>query len=219
MIGKIKKLLRKKWDNIFCDNNVKKLTLGIAGEKWTIVDNGVAEIVYSGGVGRDISFELDLVRNFNSKVYLFDPSPTGRLTFSKVDLNYKLTFYDCGLSKIDSYERFYAPKDILEGSYSIDASFGSSDIFEFRVRRLSGVAIENNHFCIDVLKLDIEGSEYGVLDDILESELLVRQICVEFHHFFKNGSRLRTLLTVLKMYRNDYRIVHKTGSEYTFYKI
>lgn len=216
---KLRKLARTNWDSMFCSIKYKKVTLGTAGDKWTIVDNGIMQMVYSGGVGKDISFELDLVQKFNSNVYLFDPSPTGKLTMKRFELIEKLKFFDYGLSQIDGNEIFYYPKDIFEGSFSTDPFGGSVDSTEFKVRRLSTFAKENNHFSIDVLKLDIEGSEYGVIDDILESDIVCRQICVEFHHFFKNGSRLKTLLTIFKLYVNGYIIVHKTGSDYTFLKI
>jgi FkbM family methyltransferase len=215
---KLRKLARTNWDSLFCSKKYNKLTLGTAGDNWTIVDNGMMQTIYSGGVGQDISFELDLVKNFNSNVYLFDPSPTGKLTIEKFASMKNFKFSDYGLSKNDGYEKFYTPKDMLEGSFTIDPSAGSVEFTQFRVRRLSNLVKENNHFSIDVLKLDIEGSEYCVLDDILESDVVCRQICVEFHHFFKNGSRLRTLSTIFKLYLNGYIIVHKTGSDYTFLK-
>lgn len=41
-----------------------------------------------------------------------------------------------------------------------------------------------HHQQIDLLKLDIEGSEYRVLDEILESQIPIHQIVVEFHDRF-----------------------------------
>src|SRR5262245_47284172 len=34
-------------------------------------------VIYSGGVGQDISFEHELFKNFGCNVILFDPSPIG----------------------------------------------------------------------------------------------------------------------------------------------
>jgi len=219
MNTKIKKFARTNWDGLFCSKRFKKLTLGTAGERWTIVDNGIMQTVYSGGVGQDISFELDLVKNFNSNVYLFDPYPTGKLTIEKFAYIKNFKFSDYGLSKNDGYQKFYTPRDMLEGSFTIDPSAGDVEFTHFEVRRLSTLAKADNHFSIDLVKLDIEGSEYGVIEDILDSDVVVRQICVEFHHFFKNGSRLKTLLLIFRLYFNGYIIVHKTGSDYTFFKI
>src|ERR1041385_5529984 len=38
---------------------------------------GPESVVYSGGVGKDVSFEHALVKSFGCSVVLFDPSPIG----------------------------------------------------------------------------------------------------------------------------------------------
>ena len=38
------------------------------------------------------------------------------------------------------------------------------------------------HERLDLLKMDIEGAEYAVLDDMLQSGILPDQLLVEFHH-------------------------------------
>ena len=38
------------------------------------------------------------------------------------------------------------------------------------------------HSRIDVLKMDIEGAEYGVIDDLVRERIPVQQLLVEFHH-------------------------------------
>jgi hypothetical protein len=40
---------------------------------------------------------------------------------------------------------------------------------------------EHGHTRIDLLKLDVEGAEYDVLDAMLADDLEVRILCVEFH--------------------------------------
>ncbi|GIS18490.1 MAG: hypothetical protein CM15mP120_04060 [Pseudomonadota bacterium] len=49
------------------------------------------------------------------------------------------------------------------------------------------------HDHLDVLKMDIEGAEYAVLDDMLQSNILPDQLLVEFHHGKrkKGGSQWR----------------------------
>lgn len=53
---------------------------------------------------------------------------------------------------------------------------------------------------IDILKLDIEGSEFAVLEDILNEEIPIQEIIVDFHHFIlKDGiDKLRHILEKLK---------------------
>lgn len=43
---------------------------------------------------------------------------------------------------------------------------------------------ELNVEAIDVLKMDVEVSEYGVLKNIMHERILPMQICVEFHNSF-----------------------------------
>ena len=39
---------------------------------------------------------------------------------------------------------------------------------------------------IDILKMDIEGAEYDVIDDIINSPVPIAQVLIEFHHRFPN---------------------------------
>ena len=47
------------------------------------------------------------------------------------------------------------------------------------------------HDHLDVLKMDIEGAEYAVLDDMLQSDILPDQLLVEFHHGKRKKGRFR----------------------------
>ena len=38
------------------------------------------------------------------------------------------------------------------------------------------------HDRIDVLKLDVEGAEYSILEDMVRQDIRVGQLLVEFHH-------------------------------------
>ena len=42
------------------------------------------------------------------------------------------------------------------------------------------IAVELGHKSIALLKIDAEGSEYTILDDLLQSDLQIRQILVDF---------------------------------------
>src|SRR5262245_705576 len=65
---------------------VELVTLGdeSRGIQWTICPIGLSarSIVYSGGVGTDISFEHALVQRFGCEVVLLDPSPMGLKTMA-----------------------------------------------------------------------------------------------------------------------------------------
>src|SRR4051812_3380296 len=52
------------------------------GCEWTFCPDGLGagSVIYSGGVGNDITFEHGLVDEFKCQVHLLDPSPTGVAT-------------------------------------------------------------------------------------------------------------------------------------------
>ena len=52
-----------------------KRRIGVLSQ-WTIVTRGLHSdaVIYSGGVGEDITFEQELIRRFGVKIHIFDPS-------------------------------------------------------------------------------------------------------------------------------------------------
>ena len=79
----------------------------------------------------------------------------------------------------------------------------------------------NNWKHIDLLKIDIEGFEYQVIDDIIKNNLNVSQICVEFHskgsmNIDKTGYDL--LWNVFRLKRHGYSLIHLTKTDFTFIK-
>src|ERR1700720_2443517 len=95
------------------------LTLGHKCQ-WTIQSESICEssVVYSAGVGGDISFEKELIRRFGCHVVLLDPSPTGIATMDQPENRIpKLHFEPIGLTDSDGTFSFEAPDDHREGSY------------------------------------------------------------------------------------------------------
>lgn len=72
---------------------------------------------------------------------------------------------------------------------------------------------------LDILKIDIQGFEYGVIEYIIENKLSITQICVEFHHFFKNIPFKWTVASINLLKKNGYSLVHKNGTDYLFVKL
>jgi FkbM family methyltransferase len=210
--------IRKLIDSFYCKSISKKVEYGKECS-WFIDMSylGPDSIVYSGGVGNDVSFEVDLIKNFGCDVFLFDPSDTGKRTINKLDYTKKIRFWEVGLDREDGVVKFQKPKDFLEGSYTIVQS-ENEDICEFPVRSISSIVKEFNHKYIDLLKLDIEGFEYGVLEDIFNHDIKVYQICVEFHHFFNEIPQKRTNDMIRQLKHYGYTMIHKRRLDYTFIK-
>src|SRR6266446_8320724 len=90
------------------------------GCSWTFCPEGLAchSIIYSGGVGNDISFEHALVKNFGCTVNLLDPSPTGLATMGRVENKIpQFRFFPVGLAGHCGKLRLAPPLDAREGSW------------------------------------------------------------------------------------------------------
>lgn len=74
------------------------------------------------------------------------------------------------------------------------------------------------HRRLSVLKLDIEGAEYQVLEDVLGSGIPVDQILVEFHHRWKEIGARQTRRAIARLQAAGWCVAHvsESGMEYTF---
>jgi hypothetical protein len=66
--------------------------------------------------------------------------------------------------------------------------------------------------------MDIEGTEYDVIEDLLASRIFVKQLLVEFHHRWKEISISKTATAIRRLNVMGYRIfaVSPSGEEYGF---
>lgn len=147
-------------------------------------------VVYSFGIGEDISFDTEIIKKYNAKVYGFDPTPKSIKWISEQDIPENFHFYDFGISDKTGSATFYFPKnpDFVSGSVVEQSNINLENGLEVQLKTLEDTALFLGHKKIDILKMDIEGSEYDVLENVLQSDILIGQILVEFHdRFFDNG--------------------------------
>lgn len=211
------KIIAKKWrDNLYSKNILGKEAVGVE-DQWTVLTKILeAPIVYSGGAGKHITFETTLIEQYQATVYLFDPSPTGIQTISRHSLMKELHFYPVALSGEDGKLTMFTPVRPEEGSYTMDVQQTGQSTISFPCRKISSLMEEYGHKRIDILKLDIEGFEYDVLNSILNDKIEVSQICVEFHHFFKTISKKQTEKMIKRLKEAGYILYHKHELDYSF---
>jgi FkbM family methyltransferase len=173
-------------------------------------------VIYSGGVGRDITFEHELVGQFGCNVLLFDPSPTGLETMAKTEnqiLQFK--FQPLALAGSCGTLKFTPPQNPEEGSWFTQSD--ETGTLEVPSKNLSTLMRENGHDHIDFLKIDIEGAEYEVLEDLLRHRLPVKQIAVEFHHGMLPGiRRSQTVRMIIRLVAAGYKLLAQVGNNHTF---
>jgi FkbM family methyltransferase len=173
-------------------------------------------IIYSGGVGRDTTFEHGLVQQFGCSVVLIDPSPTGRETMAfPANQIPQFKFMPVGLAGSCGTLKLAPPKYPEEGSWFKHA--GDENTIEVPCEDLATLMQKNGHWQIDLLKIDIEGAEYEVLDCLLEKRLPAKQVLVEFHHDILPGiKRWKTVRAILKMIAAGYKLLDQEGANHTF---
>lgn len=185
------------------------------GGRWVELSKlNESSIVYSAGTGEDASFDLELIKLKNCVVHAFDPTPRSIEWVKRQLMPAQFVFHGVGLASFDGTTWFYPPKDPTWVSHSIVQlidGVGRPPIV-VSMKRLNTVMKELTHTRIDLLKLDIEGAEYEVLDTIELLHIPVSQICVEFHDV--GGIDIRG--EVEKVCRMGYQLVKNEGEEYTF---
>lgn len=170
-------------------------------------------IVYSFGIGEDISFDLALAEQFDVEIYAFDPTPRAIEWVNKQHLPEKFHVLDYGLEALDGVTTFYPPENPAYVSHTTLARPQTAEqAIEVTMKRLSTIMQALGHTHVDILKMDIEGSEYDVIEEITpflsESSVFVGQILVEFHPQFIDDGVKKTMKSVKLLNDLGYKIFY-----------
>lgn len=141
----------------------------------TLQSLNTASIVYSFGVGHEISFDTALVETYGCDVYMYDPTPSSA-DFMRNCRDPKLRFTELAIWTTDGTLTLYEPRDGGSASAVIVQGTKATEVPCVTMRTLMTM---NNHEHIDVFKADIEGAALPVLTQMLEQEILPTQIVVE----------------------------------------
>lgn len=198
--------------------------LGSAYGGYAVCLDRVSEqsVVYSFGVGEDVSFDIAIMERFGVTVHAFDPTPRSIAWVEKQHLPERFVMHPWGLAAYDGVARFSPPENPDHISHTVlERSRASGPAIEVPVYKLSTIAARLGHQRIDVLKMDVEGAEYEALDDIVRAEIPVGQILVEFHHQLEGVPLSRTEACIDKLNAAGYRAfwASETGREYAFVKV
>lgn len=204
------------------DKKLKKEILGNHLAEWVISSNSLDKdkVVYSFGVGTDISFDLDLIKKYGCQVYAFDPTPKSVKWIKEQNLPFNFKFMEYGVSDKNELITFYPPENQDHVSYSTKKNDEQVGI-QLPVYRLKTIMENLGHKKIDLLKMDIEGAEYEVIKDLITSNIDVKQLLIEFHHRFDKNSKKDTLNAINGLRNFGFNIfyISPTGEEYSFIKL
>jgi FkbM family methyltransferase len=197
------------------------LFLGSTYGGWSVYPGGLSRdsVVYSFGIGEDITFDLALIERFGARVYAFDPTPRSIAWLKTQPLPEQFTYHEYGIAAFDGAASFYPPENPANVSHRLlyqEHTAGRAISAQFH--RFETIRRTLGHRTIDLLKMDIEGAEYEVLEDIAAHAADVPQILVEFHHRFEADGVAKTERAVELLRRKGYRIfaISRTHEEYSF---
>jgi FkbM family methyltransferase len=181
-------------------------------------------VIYSFGVGEDVSFDVELAHESKATVHLFDFTPRAiqhvkdiqdflsdkrtletnprygggeadylrRIKENPIDKD-QLILHEYGLFTKDTGLVFYYPEN--PEYVSLTARKQNTDkTLTAPVKCLETIMKELNHDHIDVLKLDVEGVELVVLNQLLQSKIRPRFIAVDF-----DSARVGLMAECIKM--------------------
>lgn len=226
----------------------KLLRLGTMYGGWIIpADSGLSarSTCYSAGAGEDISFDCALVQRFHCLVRVIDPTPRAIQHFKNLenavrsgaqfpvnnsdDDVYTITakdferlrFLPIGLAGHDAELKFYLPQNPNHVSCSTANLQKTENYFIAKCFRLWSIMQQQGDDSIEMLKMDIEGAEYGVIQDIVAAKLLPQLLLVEFdevHTPLDANAGMRIKQHIEMLTRAGMRCIAVDGSNATFLK-
>ena len=170
-------------------------------------------IVYSGGVGEDMSFDLLLNNKYNCKVILIDPTSRAMDHYNEVKQFYddktnfsfkgdiQPDYKECIKYLTPNFDNFeyineglWNKKDTLKFYKQTNEKYVSQSLIEnmfgenydtIQVNSIKNIMGQRGHEQIDLLKLDIEGAEIEVINQMLDDKIYPKYILIEFDLLIK----------------------------------
>ena len=208
------------------------------------MDLGPDSVIYSGGVGEDISFDLLLADKYDCGIVLIDPTAKAVRHYEEVkdwyDSSVPFTggiqkdYYACIEAvlrpKFDKFEYLrtglWDKKDTLKFYKQTNENYVSQSLLPgmfgetydtVPVDSLKGIMRGRGDQHIDLLKLDIEGAEIETVNQMLDDGVYPTYVLIEFDLLMKNKDPdHRTRALVDRMVTSGYTILKNDNLNITF---
>lgn len=180
-------------------------------------------IVYSLGVGDLIDFDLDLINDHGVTVHAFDPTPFAEEWVASQSLPEEFVFHSWAAAGEDGslrlYRRVNTRGKASQVMWTADSDAGDAgDFIDTPAYTIRTIMDKLGHEQVDLVKIDVEGAEYGILDALENVANLPRQLLVEYHHRFPGIGKQRTEDSIAMLRKLGYKIfaISETGREICF---
>jgi FkbM family methyltransferase len=140
--------------------------------------------------GYEGQWSQDIFDHYGCTIFIFEPVPE----FAKgirerfID-NPKIVVHEFGLAGVSGTARIVIDSD--RSSMFPSAALNRSRIQEIRLVRAADFINEQKLSSIDLMKVNIEGGEYDLLEHLIKENLVsnITEIQVQFHNFVPKASR------------------------------
>ncbi len=179
-----------------------------------------ASIVYSFGVGQDVTFDLALIELVGCEINAFDPTPFSTQWIERQQLPARFKFHKLGVAATDGTVDFHYPDDDASVSFSQRPESASATLrtVSCPVSAVSTIMRQLGHDRIDLAKFDIEGFEYEVVRSLVRDKVRPLFIMIEFHHGVYGITKSMTRQSAQELLSYGYGIywISDLGREYGF---
>ncbi|MDI1235796.1 MAG: FkbM family methyltransferase [bacterium] len=153
--------------------------------------------ILSFGAGEDIEAEIDLIKQYNCIIQLFDPTDisiqyvqkvkTDLIAKNEQNIADKIIFNAAALWKEVGTVKFFKPKEANFVSHSINNIDATDNFVEVPAETIKSIMTRLGLSQVDYIKMDIEGAEYEVLENMLADKINFKAIYLEYHYNRKNS--------------------------------
>ena len=190
------------------------------GDHGWVVDESLLNresVIYSVGVGSNIDFDVELINSLGATVHAFDPTPRSIEWVKNQQLPKHFIFHPFGLSAENGHMDFFPPAKASSTHFSpIDRYGDTNNIVRAPVKDIDTIASELNHKEIDLLKMDIEGAEYEVIEALPKNRVAINQILIEFHHMYKGIPISKTVDAISTLSNLGFELFNISQRTYEF---
>jgi FkbM family methyltransferase len=190
------------------------------GDHGWVVDESLLNresVIYSVGVGSNIDFDVELINSLGATVHAFDPTPRSIEWVKSQKLPKHFIFHPFGLSAESGHMDFFPPSKASSTHFSpIDRYGDTNNVVRAPVKDIDTIASELNHKEVDLLKMDIEGAEYEVIEALPKNRVAINQILIEFHHMYKGIPISKTVDAISTLSNLGFELFNISQRTYEF---
>jgi len=246
MINIMRKIKKKIWSYFHAAKQSDLERYGSSYGGWHLPHNhGLNEqsICYLAGAGEDVSFDLAIQKEFGCTIRIIDPTPkavahlNGLLSAIRLNSPFninnsefeydlkgldlqKISIHGLGLAGESGVQKFFEPKNANHASYSTLNIQKTSNAIELECISTQDLMAQQGDYEIDLLKMDIEGAEYGVIRGLIDNRCFPRILLIEFdeiHSPLDRKAKGRVENAKSDLLSVGYRLIAVENSNFCFF--